>query len=516
MGFSLENFFSPKVSLQQNIGVEGYGHVGTGGTLNSVENQQSNTVFDMLKEAMTSGDILQGKVLSAEEGKLEILLQNGQSFTAGIEKGLSLDVGEQVMFSVKNMKNNLIELKPLFTNTINTSTITKALEEASMPINEKNISMVEKMMTRGMRIQKDALWDMKRIFHQFPEADMEDILALKSLKLPINSENLRQIQAYKNNENVIIKPVVEMVEKIPEAVEDWITAGNADEGVSLYRELLNFSEENVGFEKLNEEEIKELSLFMEKLDLPMEKAEEYMKNEPDRQMVLQIFKEQIWDNTSLSKATIGKILKEPFFQKMTQGILLDSISLKPEEVKEYKNIEQLYERLYDKAGKILETLSGKEETPLFKMASQLKNNVDFVNQVNQIFQYIQLPLKFSESHANGELFVYGNGKKLSLKEGNVTAFLHLSMEYLGNVDVHVEMNIDKQVTTHFYLEKEEMLNFIYEHIEMLNDRLKKRGYGAVTQVHFRENTESTPIKEAFEQKKQDGILLSTQSFDALA
>ena len=135
-----------------------------------------------------------------------------------------------------------------------------------------------------------------------------------------------------------------------------------------------------------------------------------------------------------------------------------------------------------KADKILETLAGKEDFALVKSAQTLKANVDFMNQMNQMFQYVQLPLKFSESRANGELYVYGNGKKLSLEDGNVSALLHLDMEHLGTVDIHVEMNPEKQVKTNFYFEDEAMLDFIYEHIDMLNERLEKRGYGPVTNV----------------------------------
>ena len=195
----------------------------------------------------------------------------------------------------------------------------------------------------------------------------------------------------------------------------------------------------------------------------------------------------------------------------------EASTLAPEDVAHHENIDNLYEHLQKRADKILETLAGREDLSIAKSAQNLKANVDFMNQMNQMnqmFQYVQLPLKFSESHANGELYVYGNGKKLSLEDGNVSALLHLDMEHLGTVDIHVEMNKEKQVKTNFYFEDEAMLDFVYENIDMLNERLEKRGYGPITNVQMKDDATKTPASEIFETKNETPILLKTQAFDA--
>ena len=192
----------------------------------------------------------------------------------------------------------------------------------------------------------------------------------------------------------------------------------------------------------------------------------------------------------------------------------EASTLAPKDVAHHENIDNLYEHLQKRADKILETLAGKEDLSIAKSAQNLKANVDFMNQMNQMFQYVQLPLKFSESRANGELYVYGNGKKLSLEDGDVSALLHLDMEHLGTVDIHVEMNKEKQVKTNFYFEDEAMLDFVYENIDMLNERLEKRGYGPITNVQMKDDATKTPVSEIFETKNETPILLKTQAFDA--
>ena len=45
---------------------------------------------------------------------------------------------------------------------------------------------------------------------------------------------------------------------------------------------------------------------------------------------------------------------------------------------------------------------------------------------------------------------------------------------------------DKNVTTDFCLENEETLNFIAEHIDMLSERLERRGYNLNTQMKVKD------------------------------
>lgn len=45
-------------------------------------------------------------------------------------------------------------------------------------------------------------------------------------------------------------------------------------------------------------------------------------------------------------------------------------------------------------------------SPLLKQVNSLTQNVEFMNHLNQIFQYVQLPIKLANETAHGELYVY--------------------------------------------------------------------------------------------------------------
>ena len=62
-----------------------------------------------------------------------------------------------------------------------------------------------------------------------------------------------------------------------------------------------------------------------------------------------------------------------------------------------------------------------------------------MNQLNHMQTYLQLPLKMNGKRENGDLYVYTNKKSLAKKDGNVSALLHLDMQFLGALDVMISM-----------------------------------------------------------------------------
>ena len=126
-----------------------------------------------------------------------------------------------------------------------------------------------------------------------------------------------------------------------------------------------------------------------------------------------------------------------------------------------------------------------ESSVLTQSLQQFQENVDFLNNLNQFMPYVQLPLKMNGHSATGDLIVYADKKSLAAGKDTVSAALHLDMQHLGMVDVFVKMQ-DKNVTTDFCLENEETLNFIAEHIDMLSERLERRGYNLNTQMKVKD------------------------------
>lgn len=211
----------------------------------------------------------------------------------------------------------------------------------------------------------------------------------------------------------------------------------------------------------------------------------------------------------------GQIFSSKGFQNLIRQNLTEQWLLTPDEVRDKEHVKALYERLDSQLAKLSETLSpnGKGDNPMAKSVANLRSNLDFMNQINQIYSYVQLPLKMNEGKAHGDLYVYANKKSLASKDGSISALLHLDMEHLGPVDVYVAMQ-EQRVTTHFYLPDETMLDFIEAHIHILNDRLEKKGY-ALNPVLSVKNEEKTAVEEMLG-TGEDVSVLSQYSFDVRA
>ena len=151
--------------------------------------------------------------------------------------------------------------------------------------------------------------------------------------------------------------------------------------------------------------------------------------------------------------------------------------LEPEQLKEASKVSDLYERL-DHQMKQMENMmkaAGVTQNSFVQTAADIRSNVEFMNQINQVYTYVQLPLKLSGQNASGDLYVYTNKKNLNDPEAELTAFLHLDLENLGSTDVSIRMK-DKNVKTNFYIADDASYDLIEKHLPVLEKRLAQKGY----------------------------------------
>lgn len=200
-------------------------------------------------------------------------------------------------------------------------------------------------------------------------------------------------------------------------------------------------------------------------------------------------------NGGFGFAGMQKLFAGKEFQTIFRSVIEKQWLLQPEELKQEHKVSGLYERLEQQLSQMEEAVraTGSTQNTFLQTASQIHGNLEFMNQMNQIYHYVQLPLKMSGQNANGELYVYANRKNLRDPDAELTAFLHLDMEQLGSTDVSVRMQ-NRSVRTNFYLEDDASYDLVEKHLEVLNKRLKSKGYqSSITVTHekkdisFKEN-----------------------------
>lgn len=217
---------------------------------------------------------------------------------------------------------------------------------------------------------------------------------------------------------------------------------------------------------------------------------------------------------------LQKLLGGKEFQALLKEQIGRQWMIEPQNVADKKQVEQLYERIREQTARLSQALetAGKGDMPVARSVQNLQSNVDFMNQMNHLYTYVQLPLKMLGNNAHGDLYVYTNKKNLAARDGQVSALLHLDMEHLGPLDVYVTMK-DKQVATNFTVADESILDLIEKNIDTLNKRLEGRGYSLKAQMHVKEDAgeeEDSSIMQTLLSQQKNISVLSRTSFDMRA
>lgn len=216
------------------------------------------------------------------------------------------------------------------------------------------------------------------------------------------------------------------------------------------------------------------------------------------------------------KEALSKLFDNPIFKTALKDTAANKYSLHPEEVAQDDKVSKAFDKLANDMKEISQEISslGKNQTPVFEAVNNVNSNLEFMNQLNQTFNYVQIPLKMMNQNATGELYVYSNKKSLAKDDKNVSALLHLDMDNLGPLDVHVLMNENNHVQTKFFLKDDAALDIIAQNIHILNERLNNRGYSV--NCEFVKKDEDKKIIDSILDDSKNISLISSGSFDARA
>ncbi|RKM57502.1 flagellar hook-length control protein FliK [Butyrivibrio sp. CB08] len=501
---------------------------------------------------LREGQTLNFNVRSVGQGGVSITpLYENTSIDQSTLKALTaagIEINNDTIQMVKDMmsaslpinKDALVEMNKSLSSYPNTSVTTLVeMKSLNIPIDDKNIAQFEsyknyehqvtstmesiidempsafsELMASGKETEAlDLYGSVLKLFGNEIEASDEGA-AIKE-QAPISSalvdaEEVIQEQnpetAAKASANADPKEVLENTtnpEQSPGAlsdkfVENLKSLGISDKAINTYNEVLketatvNIAENPEQAAKLEDAQkalLKELSKAFEEADL---------KNSAES---------TAWKN----------IFSNKDYTRLLKDNMSSQWHLKPLDVEHKENIDNLYQRLSNQAKGLTEAINQNlgAESKLAQSANNLQNNLDFMNQLNQMFQYVQLPLQMAGQNVHGDLYVYRNKNKKMSEDGSVSAALHLDMENLGPVDVYVKL-LDTKVTTNFYVADDSVIDLINDNIHILNERLEKRGYtmNATLKLHDDMDGQDAAVDEMLSVSKTP--ILSTNSFDARA
>ena len=518
------------------------------------------------------GQTIQGAVISRNGSTVQIALSQDLLINARIEQSISLALGQNMSFEVKTNNGAVLSLAPLYANMANQATILRALGAAGLPETAENIEMVARMMEEGMPIDRDTILNVSRQLLEFPTQDPATVIQMIRLGLSITEANIEQFEQYQNAGHQLLGSAEMIAQELPEIFHELMGEGRVSQAYAFYESVLDiFTEagmaeaviqkgaeneagqadatkllhaqmQDAGLDDLQLTEMKEgaeaqemrpsgqdpaltdsqwrsLGDMLRELGVEEYTAGQIRNGEVSAKEVLSLIRNLMPGAGEMPSHVLERLFGGKEFEGLLRAEVERQWLIEPREVADPRKVEQLYERIREQSMRLNEAVqtAGKADAPVARSAQNLQNNVDFMNQMNHMFAYIQLPLKMAGNHAHGDLYVYTNKKNLAAKDGNVSALLHLDMEHLGAMDVYVTMQHNK-VNTNFTLQDESSLDLIEQHISLLDERLAGRGYTLKAQFQVKEEDEekNASIMQTILSQDKNISVLSRTSFDMRA
>ena len=520
-------------------------------TPNNANTEQVNRQI----RALVPGQTLRGEVVSREGNNAQIRLLQDVLVDAKVDADIRLELGQNITFQVKNSGQTL-NLSPLFTNMATEGTVLKALDMASLPVNENTVAMTKQLMDAGFPIDKNTLQQIWHESNAFPDAEILDLVNLHKVELPVTEENITQMASYRNLTHQLTAGIAETGESLTNMLQGLVESGDIEQAATIYSEVLELlafedaAGETVTGQQQTEGPLPEPGVDVtvtpeEAEQMPVKPSATAPEAVPGQKTIIEEPTETAPDNGPTIKENPGaektqeapqlqnlqKLLKQgletkdiPLLRSILHNskvaelpakLLADRWSIKPEDVESPEKVEELYQKL----GKQLKGLSnlleenGQRGSSAYQNVTNLSQNVDFLQQINQTYAYIQLPLHLRQGeHKTGELFVYTNKKNLARKDGQVSALLHLDMEHLGPLDVYVTLK-DTKVSTKFYVQNDAILDYLEANMDVLTERLQKRGYDCKCETTLRTELQQTAQAMAPLLKTEGSVPVAQYAFD---
>lgn len=212
---------------------------------------------------------------------------------------------------------------------------------------------------------------------------------------------------------------------------------------------------------------------------------------------------------------IKKLFEHTGYKKLLGVQIQKNWVMKPEQLAAGERMEEFYEKLASQNRQLENLLNstGRQGSEAAKTASGIKENVEFMNQINEMFTYVQIPLQMSQKTAHSDLYVFTKKKNLKEKDGKISALLHLDMDVIGSLDVYVEMD-GFDIRTQFKLPDEDSVSLFEKHMDFLRERIVEKGYQFQSQVEIQK--EQVDFVDDFLQRDHGNAPMQRFAFDVRA
>lgn len=485
-------------------------------TVNGCE--QGNTALTILR-SLADGDTFSANITDVSGEQVTITLDGGQSFTASLLNSTAYNIGDRADFVIQDNKGENIVLKAVTmqATALETAMINKSLKAAGIMPTLRNREMVLELMRNGMPIGRDALLDMVKELSAHSNVEIGDIIALKRMGIEVTDDSLKSYQNYKEYNGAMQTDIAALGEKLFESVDsgkalsdvvkllvgDELLTGNGtvEDNSKESTKTGEQTEQPVGTQADEKADIAQKNLMSDVKNMVAGMVDNYnaatgrslklsyeFLNTDNLARFMNEFARMAeeFEKEPLLKNKLHGILKGDKASRLLNELVRDTFSMKMTDVADSESVKEHIAKTLDKLSSISEYAASNQSAALSNVTSQMSNNMEFLNSMNQFMAAVQVPIKNIGEHGEGELYVYRRNKQKCGEDDTVKAFLHLDMEHLGALDIYVTLK-GSSVATNFRVEDESVLDFLEANMEQLTKKLSEDGYNVSVSVSEKED-----------------------------
>ena len=299
--------------------------------------------------------------------------------------------------------------------------------------------------------------------------------SIQNLEVAENIENVQKPQDAQNTENL------QNLEVTQERITADNVSGDSNGSENVSKVVFQNSLETI----MAKEDVQKLNELVKNL-LPEERQEAFkpFTSETSAVEVLNRVSKLLAQNPDGSKENIIRLFSNEGFRSVINNVMEQQWTLKPKDVaSENGKINKLFEKIENQLNRLENVIkaAGVQGEQVLNTSANIKGNIEFMNQVNNLYTYVQIPLKMSGQNASGQLYVYTNKKNIMDPDKELSAFLHLDLEHMGSTDISIKL-LRRDVDTKFYFDNDGAYELVKQFLPRLEEKLRDKGYNCKLDV----------------------------------
>ncbi|SFS03290.1 flagellar hook-length control protein FliK [Anaeromicropila populeti] len=328
----------------------------------------------------------------------------------------------------------------------------------------------------------------------------------------IDERNAQEaLASIENADSLTTTEITNLLSEVPKTVEVFdqpeIQSIN-----QLYQEYLKENQLVGGFFDVNQRE--DLISFFEKIPNSDALIKSIQSGQASLADVVSALKSAI--PVSDSKELI-QLLESPAFPLIMSESLRRNWFLSPKDLKKTGSIQGYYDKLFQKTQQLdllLKTSSLTDEESGFAAdIHSMKSNLQFMQLLNDVFPYMQLPLFSENGSAHADLYVYTKKKELQTDPSSLKVLLRLDKEHLGSLDIFLTLS-GRKLESKYYVQDDFSRKLLKKNINLADAKLRELGYQVSSE--FIKEDPQVDIVNDFIAQKESAASIKRYTFDIRA